>query len=106
MKRLTCFLDFFVRSIPHETIFSNTASTVENAANDIKIKKKLPHSLPSGILLKILGKVINMSEGPEVWSTPYVNVAGKIISPETIATKVSSITIVTDSPSILLSLLI
>ena len=38
-----------VKSIPQEMIFSNTASTVENAAKDIKTKNKLPQSLPSGI---------------------------------------------------------
>ena len=66
LTKLTCFLDFFVRSIPQETIFSNTASTVENAANDMNIKKKLPQSIPSGILLKMFGNVINISAGPDV----------------------------------------
>ena len=66
-------LDFFllqpVNSIPQEIIFSNTARIVENAAKDIKIKNKLPHNLPIGIWLKIFGRVIKISPGPEVWST-------------------------------------
>lgn len=38
-----------VKSIQHEMIFSKTAITVENAANAIKIKNRLPQSLPPAI---------------------------------------------------------
>ena len=61
-------LDFFllqcVSSLTHAIIFSNTASTVENAANVINTKNKLPHILPNGILLKIFGSVIKTKLGP------------------------------------------
>ena len=95
-------LDFFrlqpVSSIPQEIIFSNTARMVENAANDIKMKKRLPQSLPSGMWLKIFGSVMKIRLGPEVWSTLNVKHAGKIISPDVIATNVSRIAMFTDSP--------
>ena len=46
-------LDFFllqpVSSATQEIIFSNTARIVENAANDMNMKKRLPHSLPRGM---------------------------------------------------------
>ncbi len=51
-------------------IFSNTARTVEKAANDINTKNRLPHSLPMGMLLKILGRVMKIRPGPAVDSTP------------------------------------
>ena len=96
-------LDFLrlqpVSSIPQEIIFSNTARMVEKAANDIKMKNRLPHSLPSGMWLKIFGSVMKIRLGPEVWSTLNVKHAGKIISPEVIATNVSRIAMFTDSPS-------
>ena len=61
-------LDFFllnpVSSIQHDTIFSNTASTVEKAANVINTKNKLPQTLPKGMLLKIFGNVIKTRLGP------------------------------------------
>ena len=71
---------------------------VEKAANDIKMKNRLPHSLPSGMWLKIFGSVIKIKLGPEVWSTLNVKHAGKIISPDVIATNVSRIAMFTDSP--------
>ena len=96
-------LDFFllhpVNSIPQEMIFSNTARIVENAAKDINTKNRLPHNLPIGIWLKIFGRVIKISPGPEVWSTLNVKQAGKIISPEVIATNVSKRAMFKDSPS-------
>ena len=95
-------LDFFrlqpVSSIPQEIIFSYPARMVENAANDIKMKKRLPQSLPSGMWLKIFGSVMKIRLGPEVWSTLNVKHAGKIISPDVIATNVSRIAMFTDSP--------
>ena len=49
------------KSLVQDIIFSNTASTVDIAANDINTKNKLPHNLPSGMWLNILGRVINIS---------------------------------------------
>lgn len=61
--------DFFLLhpaiSINIATMFSNTAIIVESAANDIKIKKRVPHTLPPFILLNRLGSVMNKSDGPE-----------------------------------------
>ncbi len=65
-------------------MFSNTANTVENAANDINMKKRLPQSLPRGRLLKMFGNVTKIRGGPLFTSTPYAKHAGKIISPDDI----------------------
>ena len=92
------------RSWVHATISSNTASTVESAANDINTKNRLPHRRPMGRLLKIFGSVMNISPGPLLTSTPYAKHAGNIIRPEAIATSVSSRATFTDSPSSDLSL--
>ena len=96
-------LDFFllqpVNSIPQEIIFSNTAIIVEIAAKVRNRKNRLPHSLPSGMWLKIFGSVMKIRLGPEVWSTLYVKHAGNIMRPDVIATNVSRITTLVDSPS-------
>ena len=81
-----------------DIIVSNTAITVENAANDINRKKRLPQTLPPVIALKMLGNVIKIKLGPLSGFTPKAKHAGNMISPATIATKVSSIAIFTDSP--------
>ena len=87
-----------VSSIPQEMMFSNTARIVENAAKNINKKNRLPQSLPSGIWLKIFGRVIKIRLGPEVWSTLNVKHAGKIINPESSATHVSRTVTHTASP--------
>ena len=87
-------------------MFSNTASTVEKAANAKKIKNKLPHNLPRGMWLKIFGKVIKIRLGPLSASTPKEKHAGKIIRPATIATNVSKIATLIASPKSARSLLI
>ena len=38
-----------VRSMPQEMMFSKTAKTVENAANAMNTKNRLPHSRPIAI---------------------------------------------------------
>lgn len=95
--------DFFLlqwnKSIQHEIIFSNTASIVENAANVIKTKNKVPHMRPPAIPLKILGRVTKISPGPWSGLISKAKQVGNIISPETNATKVSNIAMFTDSPS-------
>ena len=53
-----------VRSVAKETIFWNTAITVDAAANDINRKNRVPQNLPPGILLNTLGSVINIRLGP------------------------------------------
>ena len=68
--RLAFFLLQPVRSIVQARIVSNTARTVEKAAKLINTKKRLPQTLPSGILLKILGRVINIRLGPLSGCTP------------------------------------
>lgn len=57
-------------SIVQEIIFSKVVSTVESAAKLIKTKNIEPQNLPKGILLKILGKVLNIKLGPLSTSTP------------------------------------
>ena len=92
------FLFQWNKSIQHEIIFSNTASIVENAANDINTKNSVPHMRPPAIPLKILGRVTKISPGP--WSGLILKAkqVGNIIRPETNATKVSNIAMFTDSP--------
>ena len=67
---LAFFLFQPVRSIAQARIVSNTARTVEKAAKLINTKKRLPQTLPSGILLKIFGKVIKIRLGPLSGCTP------------------------------------
>ena len=59
-----------VRSMNIAAMFSNTPSTVEKAANDMKTKNSDPHSLPHFIWLKIFGRVMKMRDGPASGSTP------------------------------------
>ena len=79
-------------------ISSNTPSTVENAAKVINTKNKLPHSLPKGILLKTLGRVTKIKFGPASTCVLNAKHAGKIISPDVNATKVSNAATLTASP--------
>ena len=81
-------------------MFSNTAITVERAAKDIKRKKSVPNILPgiAPMELNTLGRERNTSPGPDEGSTPNAEHAGKIISPEKIATNVSSPITRRDSP--------
>ena len=74
MRNRLTQLDFLrsqcISSISQQMMFSNTASTVERAANAMNRKNRLPHSRPMAMLAKMLGRVIKMRLGPEVWSTP------------------------------------
>ena len=92
-------------SIENDSIFSNTAITVEKLAKVMNRKNKAPQSLPPAILVNILGRVTNISDGPASGSTPNEKHAGKMIIPDTIATKVSSTHILAASPGRLCSLL-
>ena len=80
-------------------IFSNTAITVENAANDINKKKKLPQIRPPAMEINTFGSVIKIRLGPLSGFTPKAKHAGKMISPAVIATKVSKTATLTASPS-------
>ena len=79
-------------------MFSNTAMMVDRAAQDRNRKNSPPHSRPMGILLKILGRVMNTRAGPLPGATPKAEQAGKMISPATKATQVSSRLIRAASP--------
>ena len=100
--------DFFLlqwnRSMPQEIMFSNTAKIVENAAKDIKTKNSVPQILPPAIPLNTLGRVMKIRFGPLSGLMPKAKQAGKIISPETNATKVSRMAMLMDSPRRLWSL--
>ena len=61
---------------------------MERAAKLINTKNKLDQIRLPAMLLKIFGMVINKSSGPAPGFTSYAKQAGKIISPEEIATKV------------------
>ena len=71
---------------------------MENAANVIKIKNSVPQIRPPAILLNTLGSVIKISCGPISGLMSKAKQLGKIIRPETNATKVSRMAIFTDSP--------
>lgn len=97
--RQTFFLDQPVRSMMQAMIFSNTAKTVESAAKERNTKKRLPQSLPKGMLLKIWGRVWKIKGGPALtFPSLKVKQAGKMIMPATRATPVSSTATLTASP--------
>ena len=87
-----------VKSITHATMFSKTASTVVSAAKPMNAKKREPQSRPSGIELKTLGSVTNTSPGPCAGSMPNAKHAGITMSPDMIATEVSSAATLSASP--------
>ena len=95
--------DFFLLQSHSSTdiviMFSNTAITVERAANDMKMKKNIPHKRLEAIWWKTLGRVMKSSDGPESGSMPYAKQAGIMISPATTATAVSRTITFTDSPT-------
>ena len=92
------FLLQWNRSIPNDTIFSNTAIIVVKAAKVINRKNSAPHIRPPGMELKIFGKVTNTSLGPLPTSTLNAEQAGKMIKPAIKATKVSKRVIWQASP--------
>ena len=92
-----------LRDHPHWSIEnlrmpSNTAMTVESAANDMNTKNSVPHTCPPHICSNTLGSVMNTSPGPESGATPKAKQAGKMMSPVARATPVSSTPIVAASP--------
>ena len=92
------FLDHLNKSMHQEMMFSNTAITVEKEANVMKMKNKLPQTLPIDMLLKMFGNVMKIKLGPLFASMPYAKHAGKIIRPAVKATNVSKIETLTASP--------
>ena len=85
-------------SIQQERMFSKTAVTVLMAAKDINTKKRAPHSRPPGISLKTLGRVTKIRLAPESGWTPKAKAEGKMMRPETKATKVSRMVMLMTSP--------
>ena len=79
-------------------MFSNTARTVDNAAKVINRKNKDPQILPPAIFAKMFGRVTKIRLGPAPASTPKVEHAGKMIRPAMMATIVSRIITLMDSP--------
>ena len=61
-------------------------------------KNSVPHTRLPGICSNTLGSVMNTSLGPSPGSTPKAKQAGKMISPVSRATVVSSTPILTASP--------
>ena len=86
------------RSIANERMFSKTATTVVMAAKDMNRKNRLPQSCPSGISLKMLGRVTNTRPGPAPGSMPNAKQDGMMIRPAMTATNVSSAVMLTASP--------
>ena len=63
---------------------------VEVSAATTSSRKKIDdHTMLSGMPLKILGRVMNTSDGPDEGSMPTLNTAGKITTPASMATSVS-----------------
>ena len=86
------------KSIHHARIFSNTAMTVESAANNRKIKNSVPQIRPPGIEINTFGSVTKIKFGPLSGLTPNVKQAGKMISPAISATPVSKSVMRSASP--------
>ena len=93
------FLDHPNKSISKEIIFSNTATSVVNAAKLKNRKNNPPHTHPPATCAKIFGIVINIRLGPAPGSIPYAKHAGIIMKPAISATIVSSTVIFTASPN-------
>ena len=87
-----------VSSLTQARIFSQTASTVENAANVMNRKNTVPQMRPPLMVLNTAAIVSNRSAGPALTSSPSDVQAGKMISPDMIATKVSRTMTLIDSP--------
>ena len=99
MLRLTAFfLSQPKISIVIDRMFSNTAITVDSAANVIKIKNAVPQMRPPAMWLKTFGSVINSKDGPESGCTPYAKHAGMMIMPAIRATNVSNPITLSASP--------
>ena len=81
-----------------EIIFSNTATTVVNAAKVRNRKKSPPQNAPPGIWAKILGMVIKIRLGPDPGSMPKAKQAGMMMNPAVSATLVSRAVMLTASP--------
>ena len=65
---------------------------VEVRAATASSRKKIDdQTMLSGILLKMLGRVMKTSARPDVGSIPALNTAGKITTPASTATSVSRI---------------
>ena len=65
------FLRFHpVSSLTQQTMFSNTAKTVEKAAKVRNKKNRLPQNRPSAMWLNTLGRVMKIRAGPLFTSTP------------------------------------
>ena len=93
----------FLRGVPHWSMvklmmFSNTAMTVDSAANVMNTKNSTAHSWPNGISLNTLGSVMNTRPGPEPGSTPNAKHDGKMTRPAISATSVSRPATRTASP--------
>ena len=68
-----------------------------NEAKNTNTKNSSAHRYPPVICWKMPGSTSKIRRGPAVGSTPNENTAGKIITPERIATVVSSTATVTAS---------
>ena len=98
LKTIAFLLSIPKLSVIHATRFSKTAVTVEKLAKDINTKNSVPQTIPRGMLMKILGSVTNISEGPWLGATPKEKQAGKMMIPDATATMVSSTAILLASP--------
>ena len=61
------------------------------AATTSSRKKIVDQTMLNGMPLKMLGRVMKTSEGPDVGSMPTLKTAGKTITPASTATSVSRI---------------
>ena len=98
LKRIVFLRSQPVKSQMQEVMFSNTAITVDMAAKSMNRKNRVPQIRPPLMALNTLGRVMNSRFGPLSGLMPKLKQAGKIIRPETIATKVSSAIIHIASP--------
>ena len=95
--RTAFFLVHLKLSMEVDRRFSNTVITVLKLAKDMNRKKSEPQSCPPVMLINTLGRVMKIRLGPASGSTLKLKQAGKMMRPETMATKVSRAQILTDS---------
>src|SRR4051812_41410225 len=93
MTPIARFLVSRVLSVSPATSVSNDATSERYPAPTRPAKKRKPNSQPAGIAAKTLGKVVKISGGPEVGSSPSANTAGMTARPATRPEMVSAATV-------------
>ena len=98
LKRMVFLRSQPVKSQMQEVMFSNTAMTVDIAAKSMNRKKRVPQNTAAAHSVEHVGEGDEQQVRTAVGVNAEAEAGGKIIRPETIATKVSSAIIHIASP--------